>query len=85
MGIMDLSHKYGTLEELIFQVDITEIGRGFIEAQEEKHNVFFFFFFSLLQESYIYTNSTVYINNFKENFIIISYKPVLWLALNALT
>lgn len=44
MGIMDLSHKYRTLEELIFQVDITEIGRGFIEAQEEKHNVFFFFF-----------------------------------------
>lgn len=53
MGIMALSHKYRALEELIFQVDSTEIGTGFIEAQGEKYNVFFNFF--LPQQSYIYT------------------------------
>lgn len=40
MGIMALSDKYKALQELIFQVDITEIETGFIEAQGEKHKVF---------------------------------------------
>lgn len=40
MGIMALSHKYKALQELILQVDITEIETGFIEAQGEKHKVF---------------------------------------------
>lgn len=34
---MALSHKYkGIMQELILQVDITEIETGFIEAQGEK-------------------------------------------------
>lgn len=37
---MALSHKYKALEELIFQVDVTEIWIGFIEAQGEKHGFF---------------------------------------------
>lgn len=82
MDIMALSHKYKALEELIFQVDVTEIWTGFIEAPGEKHHVFFQFLF--LQHPCIYTNSSVHINNCEQNFII-SYKPVLWLALNALT
>lgn len=83
MGIMALSHKYKALQEFIFQADSTEIGTGFIEAQEEKDKVFSLFFF-LIQQSCVYTNSTVYIHNFKQNFII-SSTPVLWLARNALT
>lgn len=46
MGIMALSHKYKALQEFIFQADSTEIGTGFIEAQEEKDKVFSLFFFN---------------------------------------
>lgn len=45
MDIMALSHKYKALKELIFQVDVTEIWIGFIEAPGEKHHFFFNFFY----------------------------------------
>lgn len=54
MDIIALSQKYKALEELIFQVDLTEIGTGLMEAQGEKHYFFSIFLFFTATVLYLY-------------------------------
>lgn len=54
MDIMALSQKYKALEELIFWIDLIEIGTGLIEAQGEKHDFFSVFFFFTTTVPYLY-------------------------------